>query len=157
MYSQVTQLFNAAPDLLEDFKQFLPESAAQARAAVAERMLSDESRREPPASGPMNPTFQNGRSAAPEERPSANGVQGSRLPPIGNFAPPPAAVGGKEKRKRNSAAQQTPQNTAVAVQQSQPMQIVDQSPLPALTPSSQSRVPANKVRYICISKCLVTA
>ena len=32
VYAQVTQLFNAAPDLLEDFKQFLPESAAQARA-----------------------------------------------------------------------------------------------------------------------------
>ena len=30
VYAQVTQLFHTAPDLLEDFKQFLPESAAQA-------------------------------------------------------------------------------------------------------------------------------
>ncbi|KAK6612458.1 histone deacetylase interacting protein [Botrytis cinerea] len=33
VYSQVTTLFGTAPDLLEDFKQFLPESAAQAKAA----------------------------------------------------------------------------------------------------------------------------
>ncbi|UKZ75308.1 hypothetical protein TrVFT333_002986 [Trichoderma virens FT-333] len=32
VYAQVTTLFNSAPDLLEDFKQFLPESAGQARA-----------------------------------------------------------------------------------------------------------------------------
>ncbi|EEP77847.1 conserved hypothetical protein [Uncinocarpus reesii 1704] len=31
VYAQVTVLFNSAPDLLEDFKQFLPESAAQAK------------------------------------------------------------------------------------------------------------------------------
>ncbi|KAI5302533.1 hypothetical protein KEM56_000607 [Ascosphaera pollenicola] len=31
VYAQVTVLFNSAPDLLEDFKQFLPESAAPAQ------------------------------------------------------------------------------------------------------------------------------
>lgn len=35
VYSQVTLLFNTAPDLLEDFKQFLPESAAHAKAVAA--------------------------------------------------------------------------------------------------------------------------
>lgn len=34
MYAQVTELFKSAPDLLEDFKQFLPESAAHAKAAA---------------------------------------------------------------------------------------------------------------------------
>lgn len=29
VYSEVTQLFSSAPDLLEDFKRFLPEPAAQ--------------------------------------------------------------------------------------------------------------------------------
>ena len=29
MYSQVTRLFEAAPDLLDDFKQFLPDNSAQ--------------------------------------------------------------------------------------------------------------------------------
>jgi paired amphipathic helix protein Sin3a len=32
VYAQVTDLFKAAPDLIEDFEQFLPESAAQAKA-----------------------------------------------------------------------------------------------------------------------------
>jgi histone deacetylase complex regulatory component SIN3 len=36
VYAQVVNLFNSAPDLLEDFKQFLPESALQAKAQAAQ-------------------------------------------------------------------------------------------------------------------------
>lgn len=43
VYSQVTRLFNGAPDLLEDFKQFLPESAAQAKEAERARQRAEES------------------------------------------------------------------------------------------------------------------
>lgn len=32
VYAQVTDLLEAEPDLIEDLKQFLPESAAQAKA-----------------------------------------------------------------------------------------------------------------------------
>ncbi|KAG9620218.1 hypothetical protein KCU64_g21866, partial [Aureobasidium melanogenum] len=42
VYAQVTRLFNSAPDLLEDFKQFLPESAAHAKAAAAARAQQQE-------------------------------------------------------------------------------------------------------------------
>lgn len=42
MYAQVTQLFSSAPDLLEDFKQFLPESAAQAKAQAAAKQASED-------------------------------------------------------------------------------------------------------------------
>ncbi|EOD48752.1 putative transcriptional repressor sin3p protein [Neofusicoccum parvum UCRNP2] len=42
VYAQVTQLFNSAPDLLEDFKQFLPESAAQHRAAQARQAAEEQ-------------------------------------------------------------------------------------------------------------------
>lgn len=35
VYDQVTQLFHSAPDLIEDFKMFMPETAAQAEAAQA--------------------------------------------------------------------------------------------------------------------------
>ncbi|EEH46498.2 transcriptional regulator SIN3 [Paracoccidioides brasiliensis Pb18] len=42
VYAQVTILFNSAPDLLEDFKQFLPESAAQAKAQAAARQSAEE-------------------------------------------------------------------------------------------------------------------
>ncbi|KAI7071033.1 hypothetical protein KC352_g42533, partial [Hortaea werneckii] len=42
VYGQVTRLFNTAPDLLEDFKQFLPESAAAAKAAERGRIAAEE-------------------------------------------------------------------------------------------------------------------
>lgn len=41
MYAQVTQLFNTAPDLLEDFKQFLPESAAHAKQQQQQRLAEE--------------------------------------------------------------------------------------------------------------------
>ena len=36
VYAQVTKLFHSAPDLLEDFNQFLPESASQTRAQAGQ-------------------------------------------------------------------------------------------------------------------------
>lgn len=42
VYAQVTELFNTAPDLLEDFNQFLPESAAQAKAQAAARAAAED-------------------------------------------------------------------------------------------------------------------
>jgi paired amphipathic helix protein Sin3a len=42
VYGQVTQLFNTAPDLLEDFKQFLPESAAHAKQVAAQRQAEEQ-------------------------------------------------------------------------------------------------------------------
>lgn len=79
VYSQVTELFKSAPDLLEEFKQFLPESAAQAKAAAAAKAAAEQEA----AQNSMN-----------------QGIMGgpTRLPPVGNFAPPPSAS--KEKKKR---------------------------------------------------------
>ncbi|KAF3086068.1 Transcriptional regulatory protein sin3 [Orbilia oligospora] len=73
VYSQVTQLFNAAPDLLEDFKQFLPESAAQARQKPDDH---------------------------PREMNGMGGPGGRGPPPQGHFAPPLAAPKDTGKRKR---------------------------------------------------------
>ncbi|KAK9360348.1 hypothetical protein V1504DRAFT_423614 [Lipomyces starkeyi] len=66
VYAQVTMLFRDAPDLLDDFKQFLPEAAHQ-------RSVSS------PDSGVYQPV--------------------TRLPPVGNFAPPSVP---KEKKKRSA-------------------------------------------------------
>lgn len=82
VYSQVTQLFREAPDLLEDFKQFLPESAAQARAAAAAKAAQEDP--------------QNGASAGP------SGPTATRLPAVGTFAPPPT-LGKKDPKKRAQA------------------------------------------------------
>jgi len=82
VYSQVTSLFHTAPDLLEDFKQFLPESAAQARSAIGQR--AEESM----AMAVTTPTPQPGHAAR----------DGPKMPPVGNFAPPASAS--KESKKR---------------------------------------------------------
>ncbi|KAF2088148.1 hypothetical protein K490DRAFT_64822 [Saccharata proteae CBS 121410] len=94
VYAQVTQLFNSAPDLLEDFKQFLPESAAQHRAAqVARQAAADDGfmfsnlRGEPSGPPAMHHTPRNDQAPG-------------RLPPVGNFAPTPQANRGDNKRKR---------------------------------------------------------
>lgn len=93
VYAQVTGLFSSAPDLLEDFKQFLPESAAQHRQQQqqAARQAEDAAQ------------FSNIRSDAaysqapnPHQTPRADT---SRLPPMGNFAPTPTA-NRDNKRKR---------------------------------------------------------
>jgi len=82
-------LFHSAPDLLEDFKQFLPESAAQARAAAAAKAAADEAAGHTGHIGPNGPPGSGGAPSA------------SRLPPVGNFPPPPSV--GKENKKKRGA------------------------------------------------------
>ena len=86
MYAQVTQLFNSAPDLLEDFKQFLPESAAQAKAQAAAKQASEDAAM---LSNVRNDYSQHTQVQTP--RPEM------KMPPVGNFAPPSAT---KENKKR---------------------------------------------------------
>lgn len=91
VYAQVTSLFSSAPDLLEDFKQFLPESAAQHRAQQAARHNEEAA------------MLNNARGdAAYNQTPSHQQTpraETSRLPPMGNFAPTPTA-NRDNKRKR---------------------------------------------------------
>ncbi|KAL2015593.1 hypothetical protein VTK56DRAFT_5189 [Thermocarpiscus australiensis] len=81
VYAQVTSLFHTAPDLLEDFKQFLPESAAQTRSAGPR----------PEENMPM-------AVATPTPQPGHTARDGPKMPPVGNFAPPASAS--KESKKR---------------------------------------------------------
>ncbi|KAF1840440.1 uncharacterized protein K460DRAFT_208398 [Cucurbitaria berberidis CBS 394.84] len=94
VYAQVTTLFGAAPDLLEDFKQFLPESAAQHRAQQqAARHAAED------AVMLNNVRGESGYGQTPNQQtPRADT---SRLPPMGNFAPTPTANrDNKRKRER---------------------------------------------------------
>ncbi|KAI1384125.1 uncharacterized protein F4822DRAFT_418790 [Hypoxylon trugodes] len=86
VYAQVTTLFNTAPDLLEDFKQFLPESAAsnKANGAKAEDVLA-----------------MSGLTAQTTPQPSHSVRDGQKMPPVGNFAPPASASKDNRKRPRN--------------------------------------------------------
>ncbi|EPE10670.1 transcription regulatory protein [Ophiostoma piceae UAMH 11346] len=90
VYGQVTTLFSGAPDLLEDFKQFLPESAAHARPAGGR---PSEDTPAPLASVQTTPPSQTTRD-------------GPKMPPVGNFAPPSSTT--KENKKRPRQDKQTP-------------------------------------------------
>ncbi len=87
VYAQVTQLFHTAPDLLEDFKQFLPESAAQAKAQAAARAAADEA-----MISNVRGEYTAGQIAqAQTPRPT------TKMPPMGQFDPPSTS---KENKKR---------------------------------------------------------
>jgi len=93
----VTHLFKTAPDLLEDFKQFLPESAAQARAAERARREAEESAVLSNVRGDGN-----GLYASPvmsREPQIGTPSHGRGLPPVGNFAPTPMSKDTKRKRQ----------------------------------------------------------
>ncbi|KAL8688268.1 MAG: hypothetical protein Q9218_005778 [Villophora microphyllina] len=96
VYSQVTQLFSSAPDLLEDFKQFLPESAAQAKAQAAARQATEDALTLNNVRGEA--AYGNGMPTAQSQTPKPE----MRMPPVGNFAPPPSV--GKENKKRRGGA-----------------------------------------------------
>lgn len=93
VYGQVTRLFHTAPDLLEDFKQFLPESAAHAKAAAAARQQAEDAVMLSNVRG--EPFYTPGQGPQPHQTPRAE----HRLPPVGNFAPTPT-VNKDNKRKR---------------------------------------------------------
>lgn len=87
VYAQVTQLFNSAPDLLEDFKQFLPESAAHARQQAA---------RQAEEAIPLS------HLRGDPNYPNAQVLQGAnrdvKMPPMGQFNVKDSAKEGKKRR-----------------------------------------------------------
>ena len=111
VYAQVTQLFNAAPDLLEDFKQFLPESAAQAKAqaqaAAARQQFEDAAL----ANNPRSTTdLAHGTSAVRTQTQTPHPPE-YKMPPLGTFAPPSVGKDNK-KRRGGTTAQATASNIA---------------------------------------------
>lgn len=98
VYAQVTHLFNSAPDLLEDFKQFLPESAAHAKEQAAAKQAAEDA---------AMLSNVRGEAAYMRDVQSAQQTPGPhrsemKMPPVGNFAPPSSV--GKENKKRQRAA-----------------------------------------------------
>ncbi|KAI9662303.1 MAG: Transcriptional regulatory protein sin3 [Bathelium mastoideum] len=104
VYAQVTHLFNSAPDLLEDFKQFLPESAAHARAQAARQaaggvMAEDVTM----LSNLREPVYGAGQQPQMHQTPR---IEQTKLPPMGNFAPTPTAS--KDNKRKRGADRQQP-------------------------------------------------
>ncbi|KAJ2723071.1 hypothetical protein GGI07_002898 [Coemansia sp. Benny D115] len=87
VYAQVQVLFASAPDLLDEFKQFLPDTNESAGAAAAGQNTSAAV-----ATSPGTAYARAGVVAAPGQMPGAMApsdtyVAGGRLPPVGNFTP----------------------------------------------------------------------
>ncbi|KAI9699199.1 MAG: Transcriptional regulatory protein sin3 [Bogoriella megaspora] len=100
VYAQVTHLFSSAPDLLEDFKQFLPESAAHARAQAARQAASGVMPEDVTMlSNLRDPVFPQSRT------PQMPRNDQPKLPPMGNFAPTPSA--NKDNKRKRGAERQT--------------------------------------------------
>lgn len=95
-------MFKTAPDLLEDFKQFLPESAAQAKAAERARQ---EAEANVMTSNIRGEGGHYGSPVASREQPAGTPGHGQRMPPVGNFAPTPASKDVKRKRPGENRAQ----------------------------------------------------
>lgn len=119
VYSQVTSLFNTAPDLLEDFKQFLPESAASNKGQHlrSEEMLA--------MTGFAQTTPQ----------PSHTMRDGQKMPPVGSFAPPASAT--KENKKRPRNEKPAPAAAAPSIVDSIPS--VSQRSIPGVATGSNKR------------------
>ncbi|KAL5614953.1 uncharacterized protein BROUX77_000790 [Berkeleyomyces rouxiae] len=90
VYAQVTSLFHSAPDLLEDFKQFLPETTGQTKTT-------------PGRSGDDIPAV----TSALMQTPQPN-RDGQKMPPLGSFAPPASASKDTKKRPRIDKSSMAP-------------------------------------------------
>ena len=104
VYAQVTQLFHSAPDLLEDFKQFLPETAAHAKAQASARIAMAEEtsniRGEPGYTAAGLPQAQTPRPA-------------TKMPPMGQFDPPSTSKDNKKRRGQPAVANAGPVDSAL--------------------------------------------
>lgn len=90
VYAQVTQLFNTAPDLLEDFKQFLPESAAHAKQQAAARQAEESI----PISNVRGEPGYPSAGGLPSQTPGRD----MKMPPLGQFNVKDSAKDGKKRR-----------------------------------------------------------
>ena len=93
----MTHLFKTAPDLLEDFKQFLPESAAHAKAVECARQQAEESAMLSNVRGEGGGMYPSPVMSRETQIGTPSHGRGN-LPPVGNFAPTPISKDNKRKR-----------------------------------------------------------
>lgn len=114
VYEQVTQLFVNSPDLLDDFKRFLPDSANLQQHFDGR----DENQLLVSSNHALNGSHhnQNGMGAAPGEV-GYYGGNASQLPPLGNFQPATGAAVTAEQQRAYaySTAQEAEHNKDVAL------------------------------------------
>lgn len=92
VYVQVTRLFDSAPDLLDDFKQFLPDTTSPTKQA---RLQLDDPA---PLSDVRGDPHYRPVSLSQSAMQHPNMADANRLPPVGTFAPTPLSKDSKRKR-----------------------------------------------------------
>lgn len=131
----MTQLFSSAPDLLEDFKQFLPESAAQAKAqAAAAKQATEDAAMLSNVRSHANFEPMSHHTQAQTPRPEI------KMPPVGNFAPP--SVGKESKKRRGGAGSHVTIGAAA----------MDSGTIPSGS-NNRIRNPGGAVNKVCLFLC----
>ncbi|RUS19702.1 hypothetical protein BC937DRAFT_87073 [Endogone sp. FLAS-F59071] len=138
VYAQVQVLFKSTPDLLDEFKQFLPDTSGN-QTAASSALFGGATQHQ--HGGPAQP---------PRMIPGVMGLGGgNRLPPVGNFPPPPSTTGpgdgyGKKSMmimsgsSQNSSAAPLPGHTSVGKKK--------RGPAPASERSSSAGLPGKHKR-----------
>ncbi|KAG0047678.1 Transcriptional regulatory protein sin3 [Gryganskiella cystojenkinii] len=97
VYTHVTQLFKNAPDLLDEFKQFLPENGNPPNPDLFDEMMPQPSTPAPPQrSLPVLSTLSNGVAVGDFPSPPPNDMYGKK----GSQMPPGPAIPSSSKKKR---------------------------------------------------------
>ncbi|KAG0327067.1 Transcriptional regulatory protein sin3 [Dissophora globulifera] len=101
VYSHVTLLFKTAPDLLDEFKQFLPENGNPPNPDLFDEMMPQPSTpAPPPRSMPVLSTLSNGMAVGDFPSPSPSDMYSKK----GAQVPPAPSMQGSSKKKRPPTA-----------------------------------------------------
>ncbi|GES74256.1 paired amphipathic helix protein pst1 [Rhizophagus clarus] len=99
VYSQVQVLFKNAPDLLEEFKQFLPDNSGNYPSGILFNALSQNALKPPHLIPPINPL--------------SNGVSGhARLPPVGSFSQTATSISNDSYKKSTAGSSSSAVNNS---------------------------------------------
>ncbi|KAF9433156.1 Transcriptional regulatory protein sin3 [Entomortierella beljakovae] len=105
VYSHVTILFKNAPDLLDEFKQFLPENGNPPNPDIFDEMMPQPSTPAPPSrSMPVLSTLSNGMAVGDFPSPSSSDLYAKK----GSQVAPTPTMQGASKKKRSTATNDRP-------------------------------------------------
>ncbi|KAK9475414.1 uncharacterized protein V1510DRAFT_409124 [Dipodascopsis tothii] len=147
VYAQVTMLFKDAPDLLDDFKQFLPEAAHQRSAGSPDGGVYGGPARLPPVGNfaPPSVTKEKKKRQAPSAVGGAMVQQGMPVPPMGHPQAMQAMEGAPMSGVRSSSNKKvklTPKQEAMPLSPT----LVPMVPEP-LPPPSRSSVSPEELAF----------
>ncbi|GAA5903408.1 uncharacterized protein JCM6883_004995 [Sporobolomyces salmoneus] len=104
VYAQVTELFRGAPDLLDEFKQFLPDTSASAQQQAQPLVPSTQSQAAAQAQAQQSTSSGGGRGTTKRAAPGAGGKDGAKRAKAATKPSGEKSTGGVGKGKRKAEA-----------------------------------------------------